>query len=617
MLGYTGAVQRQEFQDIFGTADNECPVWTERGGSRSPECGHIDAWKKSLELERDPVMLAYAAADITMLRVVYDHFSCQPDFAALAHDMALVPWASAIRMIGVHIDEQARDVAKSAYQARRAEGVEHCVRLGLKNINSSDQVIDFLNLHVVKEANTALTTEDEIEDVEDGRRKDTLEPLLKKLKGDRKKIIAKNPGNTGLDVPILNLEMLIQARVFDRKLQFVDSIRGDSVFPLFHISGTQTDRMTCTNPNSQQMPSPDRETDWEKDQEVHFRAMFTPPAGWKMCCGDFDQLELRIKSGITQDPFTQAIYSKETDNDPADEHSETALKLFNKELHELLPNSTDEEILTLLKSKDKRVKHFRAKAKPIGFGIPYGASKFGIARNADCTENEAEKMLDDYWKLCPVTKRAIESVHSAVTTIQNDPNFVGILVETPNATSVPNKVGVARHFRVALRLAFIAGKIADSTRGFDGLTYLDRHFPALVYSPAVVYRGKDFETGMAATVPVLKALRSALRGGAFGLQGSIQRQSFNFLIQSLGSFLTKELQSRLYNQLIEPGVHAGATLPILFGLQVHDEIHYFYRSDETMSAVDHLTTEFLKQNSSLVGCQIRFRFSSIFSWAEK
>jgi hypothetical protein len=220
-LGYTGVVQRQEFEDIFGPADDACPVWTERGGPQSSECGHIDAWNKSLELERDPVLLSYAAADITMLRVVYDHFTSQPGFPALAHDMALVSWASAIRMIGVHIDEQARDLAKIAYQAKRAEGVHHCARFGLKNINSSDQVIDFLNDNVVKEANRALPSEDEIDDVEDSRRKDTLEPLLKQLKIDKKKLAAANAGSASLDVAIQNLEMLIQARVFDRKLQFI------------------------------------------------------------------------------------------------------------------------------------------------------------------------------------------------------------------------------------------------------------------------------------------------------------------------------------------------------------------------------------------------------------
>src|SRR5207249_1235699 len=111
------------------------------------------------------------------------------------------------------------------------------------------------------------------DEIEDSRRKDTLEPLLKNMRRMKGSLPA------GSAAPIRNLEMLIQARVFERKLQFIESLRGDSVFPQFHICGTQTDRMSCSNPNSQQMPSPDRETEWERDNDVHFRGMFSPPVG--------------------------------------------------------------------------------------------------------------------------------------------------------------------------------------------------------------------------------------------------------------------------------------------------------------------------------------------------
>jgi len=618
LLGYNGVVDHQDFDSIFGESDETFPVWTERGGPDSKECGHIDSWNKSLTLEHDPKMLAYAAADIVMLRHVYNHFKADPGFDALRHDMGLVPWASTVRMVGVHIDEQARDTAKRAYTQKKDEAINHCAALGLANTNSTDQVIAYINKNVVKLVNDALPGDDEdYEEIENGRRKDTLEPLLQNLKSDRQRIEKSGRDTVAISQAITNLDMLMQARVFERKLQFVATIKGDSIFPKFHIGGTQTDRMSCSNPNSQQMPSPDRETDWEKSQEVHFRSMFAPATGWQMNGGDFDQLELRIKSGVTCDPFTQAIYAKETDADPADEHSETALKLFGGQLSTQLPGLQEADILKLLKSKDKRVKHFRSKAKPIGFGIPYGASEFGIARNAECSVDEAKKMLDDYWRLCPATRHSIEAVHRSLTSIQSGADGFGVKVRAPAATAVTNSVGVARQFRIASRLIMIAGKIADSEPGGNGLTYLEQTFPDLANSPVIVTRSKDYTTGVPLQVPVLKALRSSLRGGAFALQGSVHRQSFNFLIQSLGSFLTKELQARIYNQTISPGLHTGGNLPILCGLQVHDEIHFFCKDDSTRAAVDALAKSFLNDASKLVGCPIRFHFDVVKSWADK
>ena len=53
LLGYTGPVQKQDFEGIFGDADTASPVWLERGGPSSKECGHQDAWQKSLKPEAD------------------------------------------------------------------------------------------------------------------------------------------------------------------------------------------------------------------------------------------------------------------------------------------------------------------------------------------------------------------------------------------------------------------------------------------------------------------------------------------------------------------------------------------------------------------------------------
>lgn len=587
-------------------------MWTVRGGPTSKECGHQDAWQKSLELEADPQMLQYAADDIYMLRLVYDHYRQEPGFSALQHDMALIPWAAAIRMLGVHVDEQARDTAIQQYKLMRDDGAAYCEVLGLHNPNSADQVVDYVNKHVISPSNVILPSEEEaLDEVEDGRRKDTLEPLLAVLK-QRENILNTQGKNTAkVRDAIQNLEKLIQTRVFDRKLKFLESIHGDSVFPQFHVYGTQTDRVTCTNPNTQQMPSPDRETDFERENDLHLRAMFTPPAGWKMYGGDFDQLELRIKSGVTNDPFTQTIYAKETDAYPADEHSETALNIFHTELQKVYPGLSDDQLLTLLRAKDAKVKGFRAKAKPVGFGIAYGATAYGIARAAGCSVEEAERILGQYWRLCSVTKQVIEAEQAKVTVIRG--NLDGrIITAQPKEQAVFNVVGVARYFRIPQQLIYIAGKMADAQQDINGRTYLEKHFSELAESPVSVKRGRDWATGQPLELPILNAFRAALRGAAFGLQEKVHRQAFNFIIQSAGAYLTKQLQGQVY-RLIPAGVWTGAEMPLLPGLQVHDEIHCFAKKPMADQVVD----VFLRKATQLIRCPIRFSFSEVGSWAEK
>ena len=69
--------------------------------------------------------------------------------------------------------------------------------------------------------------------------------------------------------------------------------------------------------------------------------------------------------------------------------------------------------------------------------------------------------------------------------------------------------------------------------------------------------------------------------------------------------------------MIPAGIHTGSRLPILCGLQVHDEIHYFCKDDATKATVDNLAGDFLVEASNMVGCAIRFHFDVVKSWADK
>ncbi len=185
----------------------------------------------------------------------------------------------------------------------------------------------------------------------------TAEPVLQRLKN-------LHPG----------VNTLLEYREVHKQLSgFIEGwrrfIHGDRMHPNFRLTGTVTGRLSCSEPNLQQVP---------RDPKI--RSLITAPPGWTFVEADYSQIELRVAAMLSGDPMMIDIFNRED----GDIHTTTAIAVSGKR------EVTKEE---------------RKKAKAINFGFLYGmgATKFReYARDKygqDLTMEEAIRFRQRFFDL--------------------------------------------------------------------------------------------------------------------------------------------------------------------------------------------------------------------------
>lgn len=140
---------------------------------------------------------------------------------------------------------------------------------------------------------------------------------------------------------------------------------------IFQI-GAETGRNSFREPNLQQIPV-----------ENIYRNCFIPNKGNLLIGGDYDGAELRIVAEASQDRAMIEAFNKGMDL-----HTYTASVVFRVPYDEMIKNKMKPEIHLL-----------RGRAKNLNFGIVYGIGAKRFAKNADITEKEAYKIINDYFEL--------------------------------------------------------------------------------------------------------------------------------------------------------------------------------------------------------------------------
>ncbi len=160
----------------------------------------------------------------------------------------------------------------------------------------------------------------------------------------------------------------------------------------YHQAVTATGRLSSSDPNLQNIPI---RTQAGRD----IRKAFTAPEGKKILAIDYSQIELRIMAHLSEDPtLIKAFHNK------VDVHTATAAEVFDT-------------------SVENVTKEARRRAKAINFGLIYGMSAFGLAKQLGTTREEAQLYVDIYFKRYPGVKaymdrmRAFASTHGYVETI--------------------------------------------------------------------------------------------------------------------------------------------------------------------------------------------------------
>lgn len=198
----------------------------------------------------------------------------------------------------------------------------------------------------------------------------------------------------------------------------------------YSIAGASTGRLASTDPNLQNIPI-------RSEEGRRIREAFVAEEGKVLVALDYSQIELRILAHIANIPALKQAFK-----DGLDIHAMTASEMFDVPLDEMTPD-------------------VRRQAKAINFGVIYGISGFGLARNLRIPRAEAQGFIDRYFERFPGIRtymddtKAFAKEHGYVQTL------FGRKINTPEIAAKGPRSGFAQ--RAAIN-APIQGTAADVIR---------------------------------------------------------------------------------------------------------------------------------------------------------
>ncbi|PPT55513.1 DNA polymerase I [Xanthomonas arboricola] len=146
----------------------------------------------------------------------------------------------------------------------------------------------------------------------------------------------------------------------------------------YHQAGAATGRLSSSDPNLQNIPI-------RTEDGRRIRRAFVAPAGRKLIACDYSQIELRIMAHLSGDPGLVGAFES-----GADVHRATAAEVFGRTIDTV---SADE----------------RRAAKAINFGLMYGMSAFGLARQLGIGRGEAQDYIALYFSRYPGVRDFMET----------------------------------------------------------------------------------------------------------------------------------------------------------------------------------------------------------------
>jgi DNA polymerase I-like protein with 3'-5' exonuclease and polymerase domains len=298
------------------------------------------------ELSR--AQLGYAAADAAVLLPLHARYQHLTALLGVARawdiENGVIAPLGAVELAGIQIDLEAVTALESSWRAQAAEAQARALEvLGPINLHSHQQ----LRKALLERCNLVLP--------------DTNESTLQQL---------------GREVPAV--QALLDYRKSTKLVStyaapwIEGAARDGRLHPSFDALGTPTGRMSCSNPNIQNVPRTEAA-----------RACFIPAPGHKFVVADYSAIELRVIAQLINDPELRRCFCG---SPPIDPHRRTAGFIVGRSIEEI----TGEE---------------RARAKAINFGFTYsmGAERFiEYARdqyNVEFSLREAKRVRGKFMKL--------------------------------------------------------------------------------------------------------------------------------------------------------------------------------------------------------------------------
>jgi DNA polymerase-1 len=278
-------------------------------------------------------------------------------------DLPLVPLISKIERTGAIVDahllgQQSQNLAKRIIELER-----EAYDLAGEEFNLSSpkqlQVIFFekLGLPVIKKTPKGQPS--------------TAEPILQEL---------------ALDYPlpkvILEHRSLAKLKTTytDKLPQLINPSTG-RIHTSYHQAVTATGRLSSSDPNLQNIPI-------RSEEGRRIRQAFVAPKGYKLIAADYSQIELRIMAHLSQDKGLLTAFSK-----GEDVHKATAAEVFDVSVDDV----TNDQ---------------RRKAKAINFGLIYGMSAFGLAKQIKVARHEAQQYIERYFERYPGVLSYMDSIRA-------------------------------------------------------------------------------------------------------------------------------------------------------------------------------------------------------------
>ncbi len=316
-----------------------------------------------IELEK---AAPYAAedADITLRlhQVLWPKLSAEPSLASVFNDieLPLVTVLSDMERTGVMIDADMLHAQSSQIATRLAELEQQAHDLAGESFNLSSTkqlqhiLFEKLELPIIKKTPKGAPS--------------TAEEVLQELAHDYPlpKLIIEHRGLSKLK------------STYTDKLPGMINPSTGRVHTSYHQAVTATGRLSSTDPNLQNIPI-------RTEEGRRIREAFIAPEGYKIVAADYSQIELRIMAHLSQDKGLLSAFAE-----GRDVHSATASEVFNVPLDEVTSD-------------------MRRKAKAVNFGLIYGMSAFGLARQLDIPRHEAQHYMDTYFERFPGVLEYMES----------------------------------------------------------------------------------------------------------------------------------------------------------------------------------------------------------------
>ena len=150
----------------------------------------------------------------------------------------------------------------------------------------------------------------------------------------------------------------------------------------YHQAVTATGRLSSTDPNLQNIPI-------RNEEGRRIRQAFVAQHGWKILAVDYSQIELRIMAHLSGDKALLEAFQQGKDI-----HAATAAEIIGVAIDQV----TTEQ---------------RRRAKAVNFGLIYGMSAFGLAKQLGIPRGEAQHYMDTYFERYPGVMQYMENTRSA------------------------------------------------------------------------------------------------------------------------------------------------------------------------------------------------------------